>query len=119
MDVKRMEAKKLDETGVNGIFDTFDLLKDKITRIEVGGSSFLKAFLQHKCFEQVVSRPGMPPQHSAKNDAGHATLRGTLFGAKVYHKRGLANGTIRVFGQELEPHDPDRSKHSLELVFRT
>ena len=53
-----MKARRLDEPGVNRIFDMFDELKDKITRIEVGGRGFLKALLTHKCFEPIVARAG-------------------------------------------------------------
>ncbi len=116
-----MEAKKLDESGVNSIFDMFDELKDKIKRIEVGGSSFMKAFLTHKCFEPTVSRARSLGRQSAENDEVPGRLRGVLFGAKVYYDHDLPNGTIRVYGQESQeavPDDPAGSKYSFELTFQ-
>ena len=59
METKQMDSRKLDESGVDGIFDIFDDLKDKIKRIEVGVGGLLKAFLTHKCFEPIVARPGL------------------------------------------------------------
>ena len=114
-----MKARRLDEPGVNRIFDMFDELKDKIRRIEVGGRGFLKALLTHKCFEPIVARPGLSGRQSGNDDEGHGTFRGILFGARVYHSGDLTNGTIRVYGQESQPHDSSRSKHSFELIFRT
>ncbi|MHC4605337.1 MAG: hypothetical protein ACYTAF_00180 [Planctomycetota bacterium] len=121
MDVKKMEAHKADESGLNAIFDMFDDLGDKVKRIEVGRGSLLKAFLKHRCFELILAASRLLNRQTPGRGDSYGTLRGTLYGAKVYYSQDLSSGTIRVYGHESDdeaPVDPTRSKRSFELAFR-
>ena len=116
-----MDSRKLDESGVNGIFDMFDDLKDKIKLIEVGVGGLLKAFLTHKCFEPIVEHPVALGGSPLKRDA-HGTLRGILFDARVFFNPDLPTGRIRAYGQESKepPHNGQTTtKHCFELTYRT